>query len=321
MQNMGGTQISQRKSYTKESTPKANHAESLADQGKLPGYANTGTMTYTEFLTLPKPHQRNKIKKVLHEMHGLKDKDTVSYLPTVGQKARSYSLLGNSCTVQTGVITAYTGDTENPYQLTSEADPNRSLPCDLAHLRERIVGPDGLTKEEESLKDKLLVKFFEAEELSPQERLKQKRKKAKGKKIREVKGMTLFHGGITNVQRDGDSTVVSILYNDLDKEDLDLSDLLEQVAFKEDPMKKQRIEELKLRYLNISHFGPTRNAGRLSTSRKAKQHKQHKQNKSAGSQKHSTTSRTTRSHDGAATYKNTGSSSYQNWEQQGLFPP
>ena len=100
------------------------------------------------------------------------------------------------------------------------------------------MGPDGLTKEEESLKDKLIVKFFEAEELSPQERLKQKRKKAKGKKIREVKGMTLFHGGITNVQRDGDSTVVSILYNDLDKEDLDLSDLLEQVAFKEDPMKK-----------------------------------------------------------------------------------
>ena len=87
-------------------------AKSLADQEKLPEYANTGTMTYTEFLTLPKPHQRNKIKKVIREMHGLKDKDTVSYLPTVGQKARSYSLLGNRCTVQAGVITAYTGDTQ-----------------------------------------------------------------------------------------------------------------------------------------------------------------------------------------------------------------
>ena len=82
--------------------------------------------------------------------------------------------------------------------------------------------------------------------------------------------MTLFHGGITKVQRDGDSTVVSILYDNLDKEDLDLSDMLEQVAFKEDPMKKQRTEELELRCLNISHFGPTRKAGRLSTSRKTK---------------------------------------------------
>ena len=109
--------------------------------------------------------------------------------------------------------------------------------------------------------------------------------------------MTLFHGGITNIQRDGDSTVVSILYNDLDKEDLDLSDLLEKVAFKEDPMKKQRIEELKLRYLNISHFGPTRKASRLSTSRKAKQNKQNKQKRSAGSQKRSTTIRTSRSHE------------------------
>ena len=162
MQNMGGTQLSQRKSYTKESTPTANHAGASkvsCGSREASGHANTGTMTYMEFLTLPKPHQRNKIKKVLREMHGLKDKDTVSYLPTIGQKARSYSLLGNSCTIQTGVVTAYTEDTENPYQLNSEADPNRSLPCDLAHLRERIAGPDGLTKEEESLKDKLLVKF------------------------------------------------------------------------------------------------------------------------------------------------------------------
>ena len=133
--------------------------------------------------------------------------------------------------------------------------------------------------------------------------------------------MTLFHGGTTNIQRDGDSTIVSILYNDLDKDDLDLSGLLEQVAFKEGPMKKQRIEELKLRYLNISHSGPTRKAGRLSTSCKAKQNKQNKQNRSAGSQKLSTTSRTSRSHDGAAKNKNIGSSSYQKWEQQVLFPP
>ena len=86
-------------------------------------------------------------------------------------------------------------------------------------------------------------------------------------------------------------------------------------------------------YINISHFGPTRKAGRLSTSRKAKQNKQNKQNKSVGSQKRNTTSRTTRSHEGAGNYKKTamcavraaaqyiGSSSYQNWEQQGLFPP
>ena len=102
-------------------------------------------------------------------MHGLKDKDTVSYLPTVGQQARSYSLLDNNCTVQAGVITAYTGDAENPHQLTSAKDPNHFLSCNLPHLRGRLVGPDGLTEEEESLKDKLLVKYFEAEKPSPQE--------------------------------------------------------------------------------------------------------------------------------------------------------
>ena len=63
----------ERKLLREKATPKKIHrrqtvleqAKSFADQGKLPGYANTGTMTYTEFLTLPKPHQRNKIKKVL----------------------------------------------------------------------------------------------------------------------------------------------------------------------------------------------------------------------------------------------------------------
>ena len=62
-------------------------------------------------------------------MHGLKDKDTVSYLPTIGQKARSYSLLENSCTVQTGVITAYTGDTEKALINL----PLKQIPIDLSH--------------------------------------------------------------------------------------------------------------------------------------------------------------------------------------------
>ena len=44
-------------------------------------------------------------------------------------------------------------------------------------------------------------KIRTVEELPPQEKLEQKRKKATGKKILEVKGMTLFHGGITKFNK------------------------------------------------------------------------------------------------------------------------
>ena len=49
--------------------------------------------------------------------------------------------------------------------------------------------------------------------------------------------MTLFHGGIVNVRRDEKNTIVSVLYQDLDKEDMDMRELLTLTAFKEDPNK------------------------------------------------------------------------------------
>ena len=48
-----------------------DQAKELASQGKLPGLANTGTMTFDEFLELPKPHQQRKVAMVLRDMHGL----------------------------------------------------------------------------------------------------------------------------------------------------------------------------------------------------------------------------------------------------------
>ena len=58
-----------------------DQAKELASQGKLPGLANTGTMSFDEFLERPKPHQQRKIAKVLRDMYGLTNKkDVVNYL-------------------------------------------------------------------------------------------------------------------------------------------------------------------------------------------------------------------------------------------------
>ena len=90
-------------------------AKLLAQQGMLPGRAGEGQMTYEDFLTLPKPHQINKIKKVLRDMNGLKPKDVVHYLPPVGSLLRSHTRLENDeCVTQTGRITRNTGDTSAP---------------------------------------------------------------------------------------------------------------------------------------------------------------------------------------------------------------
>ena len=70
--------------------------------------------------------------------------------------------------------------------------------------------------------------------------------------------MTLFHGGIVNVRRDENNTIVSVLYQDLDKEDMDMRELLTLTAFKEDPNKLQRLDQLKIKYME--------NAGTFSTS-------------------------------------------------------
>ena len=51
-----------------------DQAKELAAQEKLPGLANTGTLTFDEFLKLPKPDQQRKVAKVLRDMHGLTNK-------------------------------------------------------------------------------------------------------------------------------------------------------------------------------------------------------------------------------------------------------
>ena len=69
--------------------------------------------------------------------------------------------------------------------------------------------------------------------------------------------------------RDGNRTLISLLYpKDLDKEDLKVEELLTQTAFNDDPNKRKRIEQLKLRYLGISeHTGPRRRSKHKTSSR------------------------------------------------------
>ena len=61
--------------------------------------------------------------------------------------------------------------------------------------------------------------------------------------------MTLFCGSIVNVRRDDDNTIVSVLYQDLDKKDMDMRELLTLARFKEDPNKLQRLDQLKIKYM------------------------------------------------------------------------
>ena len=109
-----------------------DQTKELAAQGKLPGLANTGTMTFDEFFKLPKPHQQRKIAKVLRNMHELTNKmDVVTYLPKVGQKVRSHTLHHKECITQEGIITAYTGNVLKPYLLESLACNAPPIECSL----------------------------------------------------------------------------------------------------------------------------------------------------------------------------------------------
>ena len=145
--------------------------------------------------------------------------------------------------------TAYTGNAPKPYLLKSLTCNTPPIECSLQHLHGRLEKENHLTGEEAALKDKLILKLFEAEAPTPQEEKKHKRKRAKGQKVTLNKGMVLFHGGIVNVRRDDDNTIVSVLYQDLDKEDMDMREILTLTAFKEDPNKLQRLNQLKIKYM------------------------------------------------------------------------
>ena len=54
---------------------------------------------------------------------------------------------------------------------------------------------DGLTGEEQSLKYILVVKCFETEPLSDNEKLKQKHKLERSEELKQIQGMALFQGG------------------------------------------------------------------------------------------------------------------------------
>ena len=193
-------------------------------------------------------HQLNQIKKLLWNMHGLKNKkDNVAYLPQVGQNVRSYTLENDKCISQCGVNTAYTGNPDSPYKVASTQDVGIEIDCKLDILQGRLEGTGGLTGEEQSLKDKLVVKYFETEPLSVNENLKQKRKLERGEKLKQIQGMALFQGDVYDVTRDENRTLISLLYpKDLDKEDLEVGELLTKTAFNDNPNKRKRIEQLKL---------------------------------------------------------------------------
>ena len=60
-------------------------------------------------------------------------------------------------------------------RLQATHDVGIEIDCKLDVLQGRLEGPDGLTEEEFSLKDKLVVKYFETKPLSAHKKLKQKR--------------------------------------------------------------------------------------------------------------------------------------------------
>ena len=101
-------------------------------------------------------------------MHGLKNKkDNVAYLPQVGQNVRSYTQEYDKCILW--VIKAYRGTPDAPYKVSSTQGANIQIDCTLDVLQGHLEGPEGLTGEEQSLKDKLVLKYFETEPLSANE--------------------------------------------------------------------------------------------------------------------------------------------------------
>ena len=64
-------------------------AQRLAAAGKLPGTGGTGTMSFDEYLSLPKSVRMKKMRKVLSQAIGNNKQD--HYIPYLRQPVRSYA--------------------------------------------------------------------------------------------------------------------------------------------------------------------------------------------------------------------------------------
>jgi len=248
---MRKTKLNDRTTVPKRSTLQTcqEQAKALADQNKLPGPGGTGTMTYLDFLGMPPKHQKNKMSKVLRELNGMTNpRDVVHYLPTIGQNVRSYVLKNDgTCDLQEGVVRSYSGNTTAPYVVENKNDSTVNVRCSLTDIAERLEQTDGLTHEEQRVKDSFIVKHFKTEQLSELDKVKQTRQALReGKKTKnKADGIEEYHGGIRKVYRDQNSTWLTITYQDQDEEDVKLQDALTEIAFKEDHNKRIRLLQMR----------------------------------------------------------------------------
>ena len=106
---------------------------------------------------------------------------------------------------------------------------------------------DGLTNEERSVKDLLATQIFGRPTPGIVEQRRAAARHAAGMPQKHKPALKAFTAGVTDVYREGDTTYVETLYEDMDRETLPFAKFLQQHAFHEDMHKRQRLADIAVR--------------------------------------------------------------------------
>lgn len=224
-------------------------ATSLAATGMLPGPGGSGQMSITEFAELHSARQRNKITNIVKQVMGkaftcVEDFQTIN----IGDIIRTYKLnkATSTCELQQGKIIGTEPELEKSYIVEFEDENTFVEALSYTQVVSRIENPNQLTPQEVLAHDQYVLKCFLPDKptklqqaktaLLPvvrQQKIKLEQRKSR---VRQT-----FEGGILEVFREDNTTFVELIYKDGDGETLPFQELLEQVAFKEDPAVKDRI--------------------------------------------------------------------------------
>ena len=182
-----------------------------------------------------------KIRKVLSQAFGNNKQD--QYIPYLRQPVRSYVLdhKSNTCEEQSAMITGMHG---GRYRVQNGNEAYHQPP---SALRDRYEMEDGLTNEERSVKDLLVTQIFERPTPGIVEQRRAAARHAAGMPQKHKPALKAFTAGVTDVYREGDTTYVETLYEDMDRETLPFAKFLQQHAFHEDMHKRQRLADIALR--------------------------------------------------------------------------
>ena len=236
-------------------------------------------MTEKEYMSLHKTHRLNKVQKYLHNPHA--DGKPPNVIPRIGQHVRSYRLNENTstCETQQGMIQSYTGDPRTPYRVFSLERLSQGLPLlesvTADAIKDRLVQADGLTTEEMTIKDELVVQT-----LSTKTTLQQAAKihaLAKQGDIRSAPSRKALKGGVTAVYRENGQTYNEVIYEDMRTEKLTTAQLLAQTAFQEDPRRRQRLEILEEQRMIAAHSLPTRGPVRALAQKRSRRRRRRTQ--------------------------------------------